>query len=107
MASARISEDGKSRKPHWWVDKLSGKLRGQVLDALVRRGVARCEERKVLGLFSADRYRVSSPARRTRYVPGCARLSSTGRPPIRRPRRAAIMVAVSAASAGAVAASSS
>jgi Golgi phosphoprotein 3 (GPP34) len=48
--------ESKQRKPHWWVDKLSGKLQQQVLDALVARGWLRREERKVLGVSPADRY---------------------------------------------------
>ena len=53
---ARIAAEHKQRKPKWWVEKLSGKSRQQVLDALVARGVLRRDERKVLGIFPADRY---------------------------------------------------
>jgi Golgi phosphoprotein 3 (GPP34) len=56
-AMRRIADESKQRKPHWWVDKLSGKLQQQVLDALVARRWLRREERKVLGVFPADRYR--------------------------------------------------
>ena len=45
---ARIAAERKQRKPHWWVEKLSGKSRQQVLDALVARGVLRRDERKNL-----------------------------------------------------------
>ncbi len=52
----RIAGERKQRKPQWWVEKLSGKSRQQVLDALVARGVLRRDERKVLGIIPADRY---------------------------------------------------
>jgi Golgi phosphoprotein 3 (GPP34) len=55
-ALRRIADDTKQRKPHWWVDKLSSKLQQQVLDVLVARGWLRRKERKVLGIFPADRY---------------------------------------------------
>lgn len=55
-ALRRIAGERKQRKPHWWVDKLSGKSRQQVLDALVSRGVLRRDERRVLWVFPADRY---------------------------------------------------
>ncbi|MEP7178969.1 MAG: GPP34 family phosphoprotein [Pseudonocardiales bacterium] len=52
----RISTEGRSRKPQWWVGKLRSKIRPAVLARLTERGVLRHAEHKVMGLFPVQRY---------------------------------------------------
>lgn len=53
----RMAEDGKARKPVWWVQKLySSKLRKRLLERLAARGVLAEEKAKVLGLFPTTRW---------------------------------------------------
>ncbi|MFI6602925.1 GPP34 family phosphoprotein [Nonomuraea sp. NPDC050536] len=62
-ALARMSEDGKERKPAWWVQKLqSGKLRNRLLTGLAERGVLSEEHRKVLGMFPSTRWPEADPS---------------------------------------------
>ncbi|GAA2410379.1 hypothetical protein GCM10010404_80440 [Nonomuraea africana] len=56
-AMARIIEDGKERKPAWWVAKLGkGKLRTRLLTRLADTGVLTQERGKVLGIFPTTRW---------------------------------------------------
>ncbi|MFI6174401.1 GPP34 family phosphoprotein [Nonomuraea sp. NPDC051191] len=61
-ALARMAEDGKARKPAWWVQRLqSGKLRWRLLTRLAESGVLAEERRKVLGIFPTTRWPESDP----------------------------------------------
>ncbi|MFI6324683.1 GPP34 family phosphoprotein [Nonomuraea sp. NPDC050556] len=54
---ARIAEDGKERKPEWWVGKLhSSKLRKRLLTHLADTGVLSEQRGKVLGIFPTTRW---------------------------------------------------
>lgn len=62
-ALARITGEGKERKPEWWVGKLNGgKLRKRLLTRLAARGVLSEQERKILGIFPATRYPELDPS---------------------------------------------
>ncbi|NUP02633.1 MAG: GPP34 family phosphoprotein [Nonomuraea sp.] len=59
---ARIAEDGKARKPAWWVQRLqSGKLRRRLLTRLAESGVLAEERGKVLGIFPTTRWPEADP----------------------------------------------
>jgi len=59
---ARIDEDGKARKPAWWVGRLqSGKLRRRLLTRLAESGVLAEERGKVLGVFPTTRWPEADP----------------------------------------------
>ncbi|MBB5075884.1 GOLPH3/VPS74 family protein [Nonomuraea endophytica] len=54
---ARMAEDGKARRPVWWVQKVySGKLRKRLLERLAAAEVLSEERAKVLGLFPTSRW---------------------------------------------------
>lgn len=54
---ARMAEDGKDRKPAWWVQQIqSTKLRKRLLTRLAEAGVLTEEHAKVLGLFPTTRW---------------------------------------------------
>lgn len=60
---ARMAEDGKERRPAWWVQKLqAGKLRNRLLSGLAERGVLSEQQRKVLGMFPASRWPEADPS---------------------------------------------
>ena len=59
QALRRIQASKRDRPPRVWVDKLSRSikdLKSRLLERLVDAGVLRCEERRILWLFRADRY---------------------------------------------------
>ncbi|MEW9555997.1 GPP34 family phosphoprotein [Nonomuraea sp. NPDC050783] len=59
----RIAEDGKERKPAWWVQRLqSAKLRKRLLTKLAQAGVLTEERGKVLGIFPVTRWPEADPA---------------------------------------------
>ncbi|MEU4566044.1 GPP34 family phosphoprotein [Micromonospora sp. NPDC023956] len=55
-ALTRIGAEAKRRRPKDWITRLSGDLRGPVLDELVEAGVLRREAGRVLGLFPRTRF---------------------------------------------------
>ncbi|WP_084962689.1 GOLPH3/VPS74 family protein [Thermoactinospora rubra] len=56
-ALARIAEDGKERKPDWWIHKFhSAKLRKRLLTRLADRGALSERKGKVLGVFPTTRW---------------------------------------------------
>ncbi|WP_431897328.1 GOLPH3/VPS74 family protein [Nonomuraea sp. bgisy101] len=56
-ALARIAEDGKERKPAWWVAKIgTSKLKNRLLTKLADTGVLTQERGKVLGVFPTTRW---------------------------------------------------
>lgn len=56
-ALTRIAEEGKERKPDWWVQKLhSTKLRRRLLTRLAEAGVLTEERGRVLGIFPTTRW---------------------------------------------------
>ncbi|MEV4581788.1 GPP34 family phosphoprotein [Nonomuraea jabiensis] len=59
---ARIAEEGKERKPAWWVQRLqSGKLRKRLLTRLAESGVLSEQRGKVLGVFPTTRWPEANP----------------------------------------------
>jgi hypothetical protein len=59
---ARIAEEGKERKPAWWVQRLqSAKLRKRLLTRLAESGVLTEQRGKVLGIFPTTRWPEASP----------------------------------------------
>lgn len=59
---ARIAEEGKERKPAWWVQRLqSAKLRRRLLTRLAESGVLTEQRGKVLGVFPTTRWPEASP----------------------------------------------
>ncbi|MEV4014450.1 GPP34 family phosphoprotein [Nonomuraea angiospora] len=59
---ARIAEEGKERKPAWWVQRLqSAKLRKRLLTRLAESGVLTEQRGKVLGVFPTTRWPEASP----------------------------------------------
>ncbi|MCK2214388.1 GPP34 family phosphoprotein [Actinomadura sp. ATCC 31491] len=59
---ARVAEDGKERKPAWWVQRLqSAKLRNRLLTRLAQAGVLSEQRGKVLGLFPVTRWPEADP----------------------------------------------
>ncbi|WP_344978848.1 GOLPH3/VPS74 family protein [Streptosporangium fragile] len=60
---ARIVAEPKTRKPEWWVRRLtSAKLRRRLLSRLTERGVLGEEQRRVLGIFPSTRYPERDPS---------------------------------------------
>ncbi|MEU7899793.1 GPP34 family phosphoprotein [Nonomuraea sp. NPDC049152] len=56
-ALVRIAEDGKERKPAWWITKLGNtKLKNRLLTKLADSGVLTQERGKVLGIFPTTRW---------------------------------------------------
>ncbi|MGV9309577.1 GOLPH3/VPS74 family protein [Nonomuraea sp. NPDC004354] len=56
-ALTRIAEDGKERKPAWWVSKIgTSKLKTRLLTKLADAGVLSQERGKVLGIFPTTRW---------------------------------------------------
>lgn len=54
---ARIADQGRDRKPEWWVYKLhSSKLRDRLLTRLAESGVLTHERGKVMGIFPVNRW---------------------------------------------------
>ncbi|MEU8321105.1 GPP34 family phosphoprotein [Nonomuraea sp. NPDC048881] len=61
-ALARMAEDGKARKPAWWVQRLqSDKLRRRLLTRLAEAGVLAEERGRVLGVFPTTRWPEADP----------------------------------------------
>jgi len=61
-ALAMFAEESKPRRPGWWVGKLGkNKLRKDVLDGLVERGLVHDESAKVLGIFPVVRLPEAQP----------------------------------------------
>ncbi|MEV4112734.1 GPP34 family phosphoprotein [Nonomuraea sp. NPDC049695] len=59
---ARIAEEGKERKPAWWVQRLqSAKLRKRLLTRLAESGVLTEQRGKVLGIFPTTRWPEANP----------------------------------------------
>ncbi|MEU6788229.1 GPP34 family phosphoprotein [Nonomuraea angiospora] len=59
---ARIAEEGKERKPAWWVQRLqSAKLRRRLLTRLAESGVLTEQRGKVLGIFPTTRWPEADP----------------------------------------------
>ncbi|MFI6741421.1 GPP34 family phosphoprotein [Nonomuraea sp. NPDC050451] len=59
---ARIAEEGKERKPAWWVQRLqSAKLRKRLLTRLAESGVLTEQRGKVLGVFPTTRWPEANP----------------------------------------------
>ncbi|MFG6194092.1 GPP34 family phosphoprotein [Nonomuraea sp. JJY05] len=59
---ARIAEEGKERKPAWWVQRLqSAKLRKRLLTRLAESGVLTEQRGKVLGIFPTTRWPEADP----------------------------------------------
>ncbi|WP_431920660.1 GOLPH3/VPS74 family protein [Nonomuraea jabiensis] len=59
---ARIAEEGKERKPAWWVQRLqSAKLRKRLLTRLAESGVLAEQRGKVLGIFPTTRWPEADP----------------------------------------------
>jgi hypothetical protein len=56
QALARIADDGRARKPGYWVSKFAKDTRGRVLDQLVADGVLQAEHGSFLGVFPRTRY---------------------------------------------------
>ncbi|MFI6921341.1 GPP34 family phosphoprotein [Nonomuraea spiralis] len=60
---ARMAEDGKARKPAWWVQRVqSAKLRKRLLTRLAGAGVLAEEHGKVLGIFPTTRWPEADPS---------------------------------------------
>ncbi|GAA3264823.1 GOLPH3/VPS74 family protein [Nonomuraea helvata] len=58
----RIAEEGKERKPAWWVQRLqSAKLRKRLLTRLAESGVLTEQRGKVLGIFPTTRWPEANP----------------------------------------------
>lgn len=61
-ALARMAEDGKARKPAWWVQRLqSDKLRRRLLTRLAEAGVLAEERGRILGVFPTTRWPEADP----------------------------------------------
>ncbi|MFI7425004.1 GPP34 family phosphoprotein [Nonomuraea sp. NPDC049684] len=61
-ALARMAEDGKARKPAWWVQRLqSDKLRRRLLTRLAEAGVLTEERGRILGIFPTTRWPEADP----------------------------------------------
>jgi len=79
---ARQIRDGpRRRKLKGWVSKVGTTARrDQVRDRLVGRGLLAAEERKVLGLFTSTRHRLTDPAEVERLTAQVRHVLSGGRP---------------------------
>ncbi|ATW27940.1 GOLPH3/VPS74 family protein [Candidatus Formimonas warabiya] len=63
QALYNMKSQGKSKKPGYWVNKLSGQMtiKDFMTDRLVEKGIIRVEEHKILWIFDSPRYPMKDP----------------------------------------------